>query len=349
MEQNDLDKLRSLPIEEVAERLGLPISHHKTLCVFHNDSHPSLSFKRNHYRCFVCGASGDGIDLVRKQLGMNFLDACKWLADRSNIILTKYKPPDKEKDRAEKPFPEEFFDFVLSHSLLGPQAEEFLFKERKLSREVIRELGIGAINKSGRWFLYCMSRHFTQEQLREYGIARGEAGRERCFFWTPCLLFPYRDIDGRLIGIQSRFIGWYRRFTDQDTQARHDAVAKQAPRFQFSQGSHPFIFNLPVLKTMGADEELWISEGVTDTLALLSSGKKAIAIPSATLLTKGNRLLLAQSASRNWHIYPDQDAAGERLYQALLSTANELGASLTRHQLPEGCKDFADFWKNSQA
>lgn len=173
MEQNDLDKLRSLPIEEVAERLGLPISHHKTLCAFHNDSHPSLSFKRNHYRCFVCGASGDGIDLVRKQLGMNFLDACKWLADRSNIILTEYKPPDKEKDRAEKPFPEEFFDFVLSHSLLGPQAEEFLFKERKLSREVIRELGIGAINKSGRWFLYCMSRHFTQEQLREYGIARG--------------------------------------------------------------------------------------------------------------------------------------------------------------------------------
>jgi len=348
MENYELDKLRSLQIEEVAERLGMTVSRHKSLCIFHSDSHPSLSFKHNRYRCFVCGASGDGIDLVMKLLGVNFMDACRWLADKNNIILTEHKTPDKEKEREEKPFPKDFYNFVLSHSRLGPQAEEFLFQERKLSREVIQSLGIGAINQSGRWFLYCMSRFFTREQLKDFGITRGEVGREHCFFWTPCLLFPYRDIDDQLIGIQSRYIGWLRQCTNQEEQARHNAIAKQAPRFQFSQGSHPSIFNLPVLKDMREDEELWISEGVTDTLALLSAGKKAIAIPSATLLTKKNRELLALGASRHWHIYPDKDAAGERLYQALLSAANELGASLTRHELPEGCKDFADFWKQSQ-
>ena len=38
-----LQQLRDLPIEEVAGRLGLEVTHHKALCPFHNDHHASLS------------------------------------------------------------------------------------------------------------------------------------------------------------------------------------------------------------------------------------------------------------------------------------------------------------------
>ena len=66
MDKQELQKLRDLPIEGVAERLGLQVSKHKCLCPFHPDKHPSLSFsvRRNRYRCFVCEASGGTIDLV---------------------------------------------------------------------------------------------------------------------------------------------------------------------------------------------------------------------------------------------------------------------------------------------
>ena len=81
MDRIELQKLRDLPIEGVAERLGLRVERHKSLCPFHEDSHPSLSYRvsKNTYRCFVCGASGGTIDLVMRHLHVDFMEACKWL------------------------------------------------------------------------------------------------------------------------------------------------------------------------------------------------------------------------------------------------------------------------------
>ena len=81
MDRLELQKLRDLPIEGVAERLGLEVKKHKCLCPFHNDHHASMSFKvsRNTYRCFVCGASGGPIDLVMRYLHLDFKEACRWL------------------------------------------------------------------------------------------------------------------------------------------------------------------------------------------------------------------------------------------------------------------------------
>ena len=45
MDRIQLQKLRDLPIEGVAERLGLRVVRHKALCPFHDDHHASLSFK----------------------------------------------------------------------------------------------------------------------------------------------------------------------------------------------------------------------------------------------------------------------------------------------------------------
>ena len=82
MEKYELQKLRELPIEGVAERLGLRVTRgHKSLCPFHEDHNPSLSYHRakNTYRCFVCGAHGGTIDLVMNYLHMDFKEACGWL------------------------------------------------------------------------------------------------------------------------------------------------------------------------------------------------------------------------------------------------------------------------------
>ena len=88
MEKIDLQRLRGLPIEGVAERLGMQVTRHKALCPFHDDHHASLSFsvRRNTYRCFACGAHGGTIDLAMKLLGKDFLDACRWLAEGSNVM-----------------------------------------------------------------------------------------------------------------------------------------------------------------------------------------------------------------------------------------------------------------------
>ena len=90
MDKFELQKLRDLPIEGVAERLGLRVKRHKCLCPFHDDHHASLSFSvsRNTFRCFVCGASGGTIDLVMKYLNKDFKEACRWLGAPSHLPPT---------------------------------------------------------------------------------------------------------------------------------------------------------------------------------------------------------------------------------------------------------------------
>lgn len=307
MEKFDVQKIRDLPIESVADRLGLKVKKHKALCPFHQDSHPSLSFKNNGFRCFVCGAHGGVIDLAMHVLGKSFIDTCEWIANEHNIILTEWQPVHKPKK--EYPPDTRWLSRLVEHPFLNDEARKFLFDERKLNPKVIEWLGISSISQpTSCW---------------RFG---------KPFYDAPSLLIPYRDVDGKVQNVQSRYLGH----------------ASDIPRFKFPSNSSIHIFNLSILRYLKEGEPLFISEGITDCIALLSSGHKAIAIPSATLLNKDDLELLKRYKALNLHIYPDQDAAGEKLYKNLLIAASEIGASLLGHELPPGCKDFSDYYlKNS--
>lgn len=170
MDRIQLHKLRDLPIEGVAERLGLGVARHKCLCPFHDDHHASLSFKvsKNTFRCFVCGASGGPIDLVMRYLRKDFLDACRWLADENNIILTEYKA---EEVKPVEPFDTSRYERFFERPWLNEAARKFLFEERRIDPRVVR---------------WC---RLTSWRDRE-GVD-----------W---LQTPYYDQQGKLIGIQNR-------------------------------------------------------------------------------------------------------------------------------------------------
>ena len=116
---------------------------------------------------------------------------------------------------------------------------------------------------------------------------------------------------------------------------------EEAPRFRFPYGSQCGIYNLQVLNLLTPGERLFITEGCSDCWAMLSAGHKAIAIPSATLLKPEDRDVLAyisETFGVEWHMFPDRDAPGERLFLQL----KEILPSLIHHQLPPGCKDFGE-------
>ena len=84
-------------------------------------------------------------------------------------------------------------------------------------------------------------------------------------------------------------------------------------------------------------------EGVAERLGLRVVRHKAIAIPSATLLSKKDVNLLQTLSSElsvRYEMYPDRDAPGERLFMQL----KEVLPQLVHHQLPPGCKDFSDYY-----
>ena len=173
MDRIELQKLRDLSIVGVAERLGLTVKGRRCLCPFHADHHPSMSFKvsKNTYRCFVCGASGGPIDLVMHYLNKSFRDACRWLADEHNVILTEYKP---KEEKPAKPFDASRYERFFERPWLNDEARKFLFDERRLDPRVVR---------------WCRLTSWKDKQ----GV--------------PWLQIPYYNREGKLIGIQNRNLG----------------------------------------------------------------------------------------------------------------------------------------------
>lgn len=321
LEKSTLLQFRHLPIETVAERLGLHVARHKSLCPFHDDHHASMSFStsRNTFRCFVCGASGGTIDLVMRHLGKSFPEACRWLADANNVILEEYKPQTPADGKPAKPFDASRYGRLFEHPWLSDKARRFLFEERRLNPRVVA---------------WCRLSSWTDR----YG--------------TNWLQIPYFDQDGRLIGIQNRNLDYRKAekevFHEKDKAEKEvfherDKADKEVPRFRFPYGSRCSIYNLPVTAMLRPGEPLYITEGASDCWAMLSAGHKAIAIPSATLLGNADKRLLKDLAERlgtTFHMFPDRDAPGERLFMQL----KEVLPQLVHHQLPVGCKDFAEYY-----
>ena len=413
MNKEQLQRLRSLPVEAVAERLGLRVVRHKSLCPFHDDHHASLSYSpsRNTFRCFVCDARGGTIDLVMRHLNMSFPDACRWLANGTNIILNTYRPRTPTVDRPARPFDAARYARLFEHPWLSDEARTFLFTERRLNPRVVS---------------WCRLTSWTDRQ------------------GTHWLQTPYFDASGQLIGLQNRNLDYGKHKKDEGEETGADnkqgqgvegkqgqagegkqgqavdgkqeqavegkqgqavngkqgqavegeqgqavegkqgqavegkqeqavegkqgqavegkkwqavegdgkqgqgSECREAPRFRFPYGSRCTVYNLPVTAMLRPGEPLFITEGCSDCWAMLSAGHKAIAIPSATLLSQADKALLRDLAQRlgtSFHMFPDRDAPGERLFMQL----REVLPGLQHHQLPVDCKDFAEYYVSALA
>ena len=334
------NRIQSIKIEDVAEKLNLEVRRHWSLCFMHNDHKPSLYFnpRKNQWRCFVCDKGGDSIGLVREKLGYSYVDACKWLADRFGIIIpgdNGYRKKVKTKKirtkiNSTKKTDEVLMDvemiaWIVNNAKLSDDAKYFLYVERKYSPDVVKRLKIGSISNSNRLINNLVS-VFGRERALASGIVRENSRGLYLFFYTPCLVFPYLDAQGNIINIQTRYLGTY----------------SKAPRFQFLPGSHIGMFNIPILSAIDRKEPLYVAEGVTDCIAHLSMGNKAIAVPSATLLNPDEVKLIAP---KNLFMYPDSNKAGENLFKKLSELLYENYSSIIRLSLPEGVKDYSDYYK----
>ena len=205
MDRLEIEKLRDLPIEGVAERLGLHVVRHKALCPFHDDHHASLSFRvsKNTFRCFVCGASGGTIDLVMRYLNKPFLDACRWLMDGSWLTVngSGVDKPQTSDIRHQTSFDASRYERYFEHPFLNDEARRFLFDERRLDPRVVR---------------WCRLTSWRDKQ----GI--------------PWLQTPYYDREGKLVGVQNRNLVYGSGLMVQGSGL--SAHQSAAPRFRFPTG-----------------------------------------------------------------------------------------------------------------
>ena len=335
--QEIVERLNALNVEDVARALGLSVIKHETRCFMHDDKKPSLKFHRkgHMWKCFVCDVGGNPINLVMRYFKTDFVTACVWLCNQYGIYIPEINRPKRINsplrkydwvDQTESKFNREIGTWIISNASLSIEAQHFLFEERKLSLDVIHANNIKSISDSVT-LVRALCSMFVPKELVEAGYIKIVNNHFYLRIFTPCIIFPYYDTLGKLIGIQTRYIG----------------NNTEAPRFQFISGFKPNIYNQQILNKVSHKGDLYISEGVSDCLALLSTGLNAIAIPSASNLPLKE---IHNLIKYNLIMCADHDLAGERAYETLRYQVIRLGGKIHKFEYPDNFKDYGEYYKS---
>lgn len=87
--------------QDAARHYGLTFDRRGwALCPFHHDRHPSMSFHKGRFRCWVCDVGGDSIDFTSRLLGLDAMGAVERLNADFGLALPLHQKPTEAEQKA---------------------------------------------------------------------------------------------------------------------------------------------------------------------------------------------------------------------------------------------------------
>ncbi|MGZ3615882.1 MAG: DNA primase [Ktedonobacteraceae bacterium] len=227
---------------DVAEEVGLVVALRKSgkslqgLCPFHNERTPSFYVfpESQTWRCFGCNEGGDVFTFVEKQQGVDFREALHYLAEKAGVAVEEYGSANPEQEREVNALKEKlrklneeaslWFHQMLLRSKSAVEARAYILS-RGISAESVMSFSLGyAPDGWDGLSKYLLSQGYTEYELEQAGLARaremgkalvatsmGVVGREQGSgvydYFRNRIIFPIRDIRGRVIGFGGRALG----------------------------------------------------------------------------------------------------------------------------------------------
>lgn len=338
MAYHDFEKIKAIQIKDVLEKLDISVvKGRRALCFMHDDHRPSLTIYKdsNTWFCYTCNKGGDVIKLVEEYFQYDREQACKWLEVEFNVLpkpkgwkwkkkAMAAKPKDKEDGKIE--VDGEILEWIIANTGLTPQAIHFLEDERKIKKEIYEELNIRSLDNAEDTVQKLLARFGAKRLLENHIISQSKYG----YFLTwdvPCLLFPFYDIERKIVNIQSRYL--------------NPIVGDYPQRFRFIKDSKTTLYNASLLNKLTEGASVLVTEGVTDAMAALSFGINAVAVAGASAFKEEYVDLLCDYRV---FICPDNDKAGKGL---LNDMKEKMGRRLTvvrELHLEDGSKDIGDYY-----
>ena len=227
---------------DVAEEVGLVVAFRKSgkslqgLCPFHNERTPSFYVfpESQTWRCFGCNEGGDVFTFVEKQQGVDFREALHYLAEKAGVAVEEYGSANPEQEREVNALKEKlrklneeaslWFHQMLLRSKSAAEARAYI-QSRGISAESVMSFSLGYAPDS--WdglSKYLLGQGYTEYELEQAGLVRaremGKAlvasgmsavGREQGSgvydYFRNRIIFPIRDVRGRVIGFGGRALG----------------------------------------------------------------------------------------------------------------------------------------------
>ncbi|MFI5245133.1 MAG: DNA primase [Gemmatimonadales bacterium] len=299
-------------------------------CPFHQGTNNNFSvLPKGGYTCFVCGEKGSVFTFVQKRLGLSFVEAVKYVGEKSGIEVREVERRREGSDPRE-PLWElnatvaAWFRSMLWENERGAPARAYLEK-RSVSRETADRFGMGfAPPELGVMRAYLNGLGFVDERLLEIGLlVRREEREEPRPRFRDRLIFPILDAQGHTVGFGGRLLG-----------PGEPKYLNSAESEVFSKGR--LLYNLSSARNaVRRDERVILVEGYFDVVRLVAAGLESVVAPMGTALAEGQADLLAKY-SRNAFLLYDSDAPGQKASFRAADVLLARGMTVRVVTLPEG-------------
>jgi len=295
--------------------------------------HPSLSIDltRGLFHCFSRDEGGDAIKFYELMHGTTFGQAVRAMArelgldnKRSARSLAQRAAPDPtdESQPEPEPLPRARIAAICEAFLKTCRAEDQTeginyLARRGIDARTIRRAGIAYFpRRAYRRVMRRMLDSFPLAELQRSGLFNTRA---HLTFYRHRLLFPFR-VEGRAIYLQAR-----------------TTAAGIEPRWHNMRGGVPSLYNVDALNELPTGHVVYLVEGFTDTLTLLTHVFAAVGLVGAGGLKPE---WLAPLARFRVVSALDPDAAGQRAAAAYEELFAARGLRLARIALPADVNDF---------
>lgn len=329
----NIEEVRSLPIADVVGdyvTLKKAGTRMVACCPFHSEKSPSfgISPAKNIFKCFGCGAAGDGIEFVMRHENLSFLEAVERIArsHRVSLVYDESVDYDAEKERqanerkakeslhlvqqwaAQTYFRRTFIDPDYNWSTVSMDG-------RVLSWPTIRAFELSFAGDDWNFIrVESMKEQWGMDVLLQSGLLKeGQSGTGTFDGFGGRYIFPIRDHRGKLAGFGARL--------PKDVEKK---PGNERPKYVNSP-EHPMYNKSELLyglwqnrKDIGAEKAdyarnkgfAYIVEGYMDVVTMYDYGIQNAVAPCGTSLTDAQIDLLAKYTDEVVLCF-DSDKAGE--------------------------------------
>ncbi|MBQ7943909.1 MAG: DNA primase [Lachnospiraceae bacterium] len=298
-------------------------SNYICCCPFHSEKTPSFSVNRSRqiYKCFGCGEGGNVVTFVMKHENYTFPEAIKYLAEKAGVALpeVEYSEEAKKRETRRQRLLEvnkeaAKFYFYQLRSERGVKAKEYLDR-RQLSEEVRKNFGLGyAPIRGEELIVYLKSKGFTEDLIRDVGLAKMDERRGTTTqFWNR-VMFPIQDINHRVIGFGGRIMG------DTDSGPKY----LNSPETEIFDKSRN-LYGMNYARTARAGNII-LCEGYMDVISMHQAGFTQAVASLGTAFTPGQANLIKKYTKDVLLAY-DSDGAGVKAALRAIRILKDAGLS----------------------
>ena len=275
-------------------------------CPFHHGKHDNFSvLPRGSFMCFVCGEKGNVFTFIQKHLGLDFVEAVKWVGAKIGVEVREVSRQQEGPDPREPLWEvnaaaSEFFRRQLWEDGAGAAARAYL-QGRTIDREDAERFTLGFAPRDGNLLReHLQALGFDDDRQLAAGllVRRDESNELRSRF-RQRLMFPIYDLREHVVGFGGRVLG-----------EGEPKYLNSAESEIFSKRRLLYGLNWAKQAIRRVDRVLLV-EGYFDLIRLVLAGVDEVVAPLGTALTEAQASLLRKYTKNVFLLY-DSDSAGQK-------------------------------------